>query len=464
MPPPHPPSTPPSAPPPAATATVTATGSGTTPPPKKRRFSRETTLEDAGLTDSEFAHYFPTLIRTPSMAWMTFGELSTMDNQNHNRQQQQTNKSLLVNDRFSANNRKAKEHRDIDPGVDNRYDILHEIRYDKGPIIDSAKVFAMANSRIKAEEILPTNNYEFYSMGNVYATEQGIELVHHPGSPDLRVKMFSVENASKPRSQSQGFTFVHDVGGNPVAIPANYFSDVTEVGKFHISFFHLFIWKSRAVPWDHSLEVVWKFYIIHKWFDCEIVVACYRRVVSQGKFLAEFTDWILVVNAGRYSDGLPHLNFSDLTEQLGTFCENTDICEFIGNSYAADLSKCENALVDLKGAMAGTSGGSGGNSGNGGSSGSGSNQSKKNKPKKKQENAPWSPNPPGTFFDVHRICSKYNGDGCPNKASGFTNKCFDPQSKRRFLHICSHQMINPTVRDGGPCGQKHPAFEHDRHV
>ena len=423
----------------------------TPPPQKKRRFSRETTLEDADLTDAEFSHYFPTLTKTPSMAWMTFGELSSMDNHNHNRQQQQQNKSLLVNDRFSAGNKKAKETRDIDPGPDNRYDILHEIRYDKGPVIDSSKVFAAAKARVKTDDIIPSNNYEFSSMGNIYATEQGIELVHYPGSPELRVKMFSVENASKPRNQSQGFTFVHDVGGNPVAIPANYFSDVTEVEKFHMSFFHLFIWKTRAVPWDHSLEVVWKFYIIHRWFDCEIVIACYRRVVSQGKFLSEFTDWILVANAGRYDAGLPHLTFSGLTEQLGTFCENTDICEFIGNSYAADLSKCENVLVDLKGALENKAGPSGSNN---------QQQNSKKKAKNKKENSPWTPSPPGTFLDIHKLCAKYNGDGCPHKASGFTNKCFDPQTKRRFLHACSHQMINPTVRDGGPCGQKHPASEH----
>ena len=415
-----------------------------TPPPKRRKFTRQQTLEDAKLNDEEFSYYFPTLVRTPSMAFCTFGELSTIDAQNGNREAQKPN-PMNPPDKFAANISKVREKKFVDGDYDNKYDLLHKLRFDKFPLSDSAKVFQLAGQFFqKLKEVLPVNSYEFLSMGNIYATEQGIELIHYPGNTNIKLKMFSVENATKPSNSSTSFSMVHDVSGNPVMIPGSYFSDLTDVEKFHMSFFNLFIWKTRACPWDRSLEVLWKYYLIHRWFDCEFVASKYKRTVSQGKFLSEFTDWCLFENASRFKNCLPHMNLSDLDSKLTTFCQSSGMCMFVGNTYAADLTKAENVVESLAGSAAAPVAGPSGTN-------------------KKQTPAPapaFKAGPIGKYMRVRSICVNYNTGDCRNKFSAHTNKCFDAQTRQRYLHVCNVRMINPTVLDGGPCGQKHPRTEH----
>ena len=393
------------------------------------------------------------------MGWTTLGELASQDLANQSRiSLSAKNTPQAQSNKWTANNLRAKVKTPWVAQYDDKHSVFHAIRFDKSFLCDSQKMYEIAAQLIKNDEIVPVNCYVFHSIGKIYATEKGMELVHYPGSTEIKLKMFSVINANKPPSKLCGMSFVHDMHGNSAVVSDEYYDDVTGIDQFNNAFFNLYQWKSRAVPWDRSLDVLWKFFLIHRYFESEYVFTGHRRNGTPGQFCSDFTDWILFANATLFNAGKPHLDQAGIAEECRSFCEqfDQDKTTFIGPTYVADLKKCESALSDLRSVVDSQI-----NKAN--TSSSSSSGKKKNKQRAPAASSrPWTPGSPGRFMQIHRICSNWNtpkddgsGHKCTNPYDSFTNQCTMPGTKKKFLHACNVRLTGK-----GPCAQRHHGYQH----
>ena len=337
-------------------------------------------------------------------------------------------KALSYEGRMKDNDRNITKSIIWDAQMDDCKDILHNIRFDRFPLTNSQRLFVTAAEFYADKDLLATNSYDLSSveMTNVI-TSKGVEEAHKPFSHEISIRMFSRENFRRSTGGIAEMNIIHNEFGNPTVLSSQHLSDIGNFTQFQDAFFNLFIFKSRATPWDKSLEPLWKFFITHRYFQDNPNSFGFYRDIDQGLFLANFVDRILHCNADRFLHKSYHLSLSEIDSEFKSYCISNSSCSIVQMVPIANGNR-DNGNTNVV-----------------------RNHTNNEKPKKFQSAAPGS-----TFIPIKTICMRYNSaNGCNNKFDNITKKCKDPKSNNSFLHIC-----NVKLESGRPCGQLHSKNNH----
>ena len=103
--------------------------------------------------------------------------------------------------------------------------------------------------------------------------------------------MFTKENYSK-QNTTRNWSVVQGENGEQVQ-SSLVFIEVENMEPFHRAFFCLKVIRTRALPWDRSVEVIELYLIEQVWFQRNPLQNGYHRYVTQGSFCASFVEYCL---------------------------------------------------------------------------------------------------------------------------------------------------------------------------
>lgn len=396
-----------------------------------KRYKRDEAIIDQDISDDVFKKQFPNLVpasgKIPeSYYYLTFAE-ATLENVKRDKG---VKKSSCLEDKLKDNHLSVHLEKSWDKNIcDNLKSKLHPIRFDRAPTISSEELFVQAAHYFEENELLPINSYDLSRLDLTNKiTAKGFEELHKPDSRLISIKMFSPENVKKSNGGISNINVINDDGGNQTVLTSMYLEDIENIKHFQIAFFALKTAKSRVVPWDGSLEPLWKFFIVHDWLKDMPNSFGYNSNQDQGTFCSTFTDSVLHTNAIRFSQKQSHMSYADLDSHFRSFCSYNPKC-----SYVQMIPYVENKTFERKA-----------------------------KPTQNNsvDTSEWTPSAPGsTFIHYKSICKNYNSDkGCSNKFDSKTRRCSDLAGGGKFLHICNIK-IPPNNR---PCGQSHTNKNHSK--
>ena len=113
--------------------------------------------------------------------------------------------------------------------------------------------------------------------------------------------MFTEENFEKQQA------------GVPNSLTTAALTDIESMHKFNRAFFITKMCKSRAVPWDRSIEPIENFLQFNKYFESNPMPNGYHRYIPQGAFCAGFVDFVMQLNGERFEKKLPFVAFDELS-------------------------------------------------------------------------------------------------------------------------------------------------------
>ena len=218
------------------------------------------------MSTDKFTEMFPFLVDEdgtvdPSFHFLT---ISACALENLKAKNKPFKKHASIEAKLKANSISAAKDKYWPAAEDNLKTKIHPIRYDRFNLLSSEELFK------RSAEFYSTNPLpaaiSSYDLSNLDLTNKisakGFEELHNPESQIISIKMFSPENVKKSAGGMSNFNVVHDEGGNPTVLSSLFLDDIQNIKQFQISFFGLFVGKSRATPWDKSLESLWKFFLL----------------------------------------------------------------------------------------------------------------------------------------------------------------------------------------------------------
>ena len=134
-------------------------------------------LRNLNVSDSQFREWFPNLgAMTFAHQMSTIQVLCSMELKASGKMRAIKPLNPSLEDQFRENLQMLTVEKVWDPEVDNKYDLLHGLRFDRAPIIGSEKLFQMAAERYKPGDIPPISAYDLTSLGlsDVVITARGI--------------------------------------------------------------------------------------------------------------------------------------------------------------------------------------------------------------------------------------------------------------------------------------------------
>lgn len=388
-------------------------------------YKRSDVLMDTTMSASEFRTIFPDLAPGEGPIpecyfYLTIGELAI---ENCKAKSKVIKKPSTLETKLKDNAIKIHTVKSWDNNtMDNLKDKLHPLRFDRCPTISSEEMFVKAAHFYDDKELLPINTYDLSRLDLTNKISmKGFEELHKPDSTILSVKMFSPENVKKTNGGLSSLNVVRDESGNQTVLTSLYLEDIENIRNFKAAFFGLYVAKDRVVPWDKSLQPLWKFFLVHDWLKDIPNSFGYNTNEDQGSFCTSFTDSVLQTNAIRFSQKQPHMSFSELDAHFRSFCTFNQKCSFV------QLVPVVNKNVDGK--------------------------------MKQVIKETWTPSEPGaSYIAVRTICRVFNSDkNCKNSFDSKSRKCHDTNGGNKYLHICNVKMPN-----GRPCGQGHKNSSHPK--
>lgn len=227
-------------------------------------------LGESGFNDDQFKQFFPKLINDdgsipPCYQFLTFGELSKM---NLKMNTSSVSKQLSVEERLRLNGVEVTKTKLWEAAEDNLMSVFHPIRFDRAPVASTQSLYVAAAKMWPNKPLIPLKSYDFSAINvtNVI-TNKGFEEIHNPGSTAISIKMFSKENFKKSAGGAANWSIGHNEAGLPVVNVPECFTEIANMAQFHSAFFALYVLKKRACPWDHSLDVLWEYFINNDWFS-----------------------------------------------------------------------------------------------------------------------------------------------------------------------------------------------------
>lgn len=383
------------------------------------------------MSTDKFTEMFPFLVDEdgtvdPSFHFLT---ISACALENLKAKNKPFKKHASIEAKLKANSISAAKDKYWPAAEDNLKTKIHPIRYDRFNLLSSEELFK------RSAEFYSTNPLpaaiSSYDLSNLDLTNKisakGFEELHNPESQIISIKMFSPENVKKSAGGMSNFNVVHDEGGNPTVLSSLFLDDIQNIKQFQISFFGLFVGKSRATPWDKSLESLWKFFIMHDWLKDIPNTFGYNSLLDQGALCAAFTDSVLQNNGSRFGHIQSHLSYAELDTHFCSFCSSNPKCNYVQMVPIADRTN------------------------------PGTSNSRSTPSTRSPTLTPFVLQAAGSaFIKIKTICSKFNSpQGCSNQVDTSTKRCHDSAGGGKYLHICNFKM--PSNK---PCGQLHNRDSH----
>ena len=191
----------------------------------------------------------------------------------------------------------------VEKGVDNRWDKLHDARFLPGMGGSAVKTWLKAREVMGRGGHAPIATYDMGSVGLAgYVTPKGWLEIHDPGSSNLSLRQFSINNCGK-RTMSRGSDNMDDD-----------MADVMEVGEFKCALRVLREAMTFVHPWNKSVATLEGFLIQANYCSTDL-----SGIEKQATILSQFVDYVLRENSNRWRGQESFLTIGDLKSSWESF-------------------------------------------------------------------------------------------------------------------------------------------------
>jgi hypothetical protein len=342
---------------------------------------------------------------------------------------------------------------EIQPSFDNRGAMISAARVLPGSTAPLQALWQLAIREWGPDGVPTLINYDLKAVG--YAgriTAKGWEALHHPGSYEVSLKMFSISNVARAAAGMKTLNALNEDG----FVVSDAWKELQDVQEIKTAMDNLCIAAQMAVPWNWSYKTLESYLRSTSYQDAEL------SGFKKAPILAAFIDYILQQNVTNWLQGTPFCNMAQIHElwrSWWTGVRSSWGSEAIGGQGgqqgAAGTQKqggqAQGGAKNKKktgGRSTGGSGQQGGGGGQGGGSGHGGSGG--------QQQGGGG----GALYvyppNIKNLCKYYNEGSCnnPHGKCSFKNKF----GQVKLYHLCSYLK-----KDGGKeelCLQKHPKSEH----
>lgn len=204
----------------------------------------------------------------------------------------------------------------VTAGSDNRWDLIHDARFLPGATCSAAKLWLQARGVIGSKGHPPVSTYDMGSVGlGGCVTPKGWLDLHDPGSTDLSLKLFTMNNCGNKTAGSK----------TDSAQRSSEWEEISEIGEFKVAMRTLRTAMSFVHPWNFSIAAIDGF--LHQSNFCHSDIS---GLPNQGRLLTQFVDYVLGENANRWRGQEKFMTAGDLRNTWP---------EFLGNRPEATLGK-----------------------------------------------------------------------------------------------------------------------------
>jgi hypothetical protein len=141
----------------------------------------------------------------------------------------------------------------VHQGIDNRTTILHEARYLPGAVMPLQHHWHAARQKWGQEGVDTLLTYDMRSLGHMGCmTARGWDAIHHPGSANISLKLFSIANVGRAATRLKSLNAVNE-DGFMISDSLKELSDMMDV---RAALQNLFRAAQLAAPWNFFFLVI----------------------------------------------------------------------------------------------------------------------------------------------------------------------------------------------------------------
>ena len=190
----------------------------------------------------------------------------------------------------------------IKAGEDNRWTTLHESRFLAGAGCSASKMWLRAREVMGREGHAAISTYDMGAVGLAgYVTPKGWYELHDPGSSNLSLRQFSINNCGKKTAVRQG-EYEEELG------------EVVELGEFKCALRVLREATAYVHPWNKSVAALEGYLIQTNYCSGDL-----EGLEKQAGLLAQFVDYVLRENSNRWRGQETFLSIGELKSTWESF-------------------------------------------------------------------------------------------------------------------------------------------------
>jgi len=188
-------------------------------------------------------------------------------------------------DKLAANRDKLLEvDYKVKAGSDNRWSVLHEARYLPGAACSAKKLWSRGREVIGVEKHAAVGTYDMHSIGLAgHVTAKGWIELHDPGSTNLQIRLFSINNCGKKVTAKFSITGDEEL------------TDISEMGELKTAIRVLREAMVYVAPWNKSISALEGFLVQTNYCASDL-----DGIDKPAVFVSQFIDYVLRENANRW--------------------------------------------------------------------------------------------------------------------------------------------------------------------
>jgi len=191
-------------------------------------------------------------------------------------------------------------------GLDNRKDILHPARFLGGASCSNQELWSEAKRVLGEKGTTPLGNYDLDSIGcGGSVTPKGWQEIHHPGSQELKLKLFYLPNVAGSGMSAKK---VNLEGGEEALSIGESMKEIADLDGYKMALYTAREAMASALPWNKSISAVQGLMLNTNYMQ-EDLGGNPRRA----SILTEFTDYVFGRNGLNWENNQPFLTTDDLS-------------------------------------------------------------------------------------------------------------------------------------------------------
>jgi hypothetical protein len=220
---------------------------------------------------------------------------------------------LQINTRLNMNAQQlAQQPTKIPAGFDDRKSNLHPARFLGGICCSAQALWIQARDIIGVDGVLPLGLYDMDAIGcGGSVTPKGWYEIHRPGSPDLKLKLFSLLNVGSSSLSTKKVNVADEEGSISVGDSWKEIGDLEQLRSALHSLHEAMAW---ALPWNKSISAIVGFMNVTAYGSAELAGNPKRAAI-----LADFIDHVLSRNALNWENRKPFLSTDDIAHVWVTY-------------------------------------------------------------------------------------------------------------------------------------------------
>jgi len=218
-----------------------------------------------------------------------------------------TTARMGVNTRLAQNAQKIlKNPVQVPRGEDNRKDILHPARFLGGASCSNGELWLEAKKVMGNKGITPLGNYDLDSIGcGGSVTPKGWQELHHPGSQELKLKLFHLPNVANSGMSAKKVNL--EEGEEALSIGES-MKEIADLDGFKMALNTAREAMASALPWNRSISALVSLMLNTNYMQEDLGGHQKRAAI-----LTEFADYVFGRNALNWENGQQFLTTDELT-------------------------------------------------------------------------------------------------------------------------------------------------------